>query len=226
MALEFLVSYIEKKPKWLAKSLPAFAPLAIECCMHLMLEVESSKEELVAWATRMDDEEGEEDADELFHSGEEAIDRIVEAMDMDNVSSSLFPLVARFAGEQKWQAKLAALTAVKQTVEYADDPDHIDQMAQLLLQHLDHDHPRVRYTALHAIAQLANDQAPQFQEKSHAKVMPVLLAKMDDQVDRVASMAMSAFVSFGEELDTALMLSYAPQFMEKLVAKLRNSNHR
>jgi AcrR family transcriptional regulator len=194
--------------------------------MHLMLEVESSKEELVAWATRMDDEEGEEDADELFHSGEEAIDRIVEAMDMDNVSSSLFPLVARFAGEQKWQAKLAALTAVKQTVEYADDPDHIDQMAQLLLQHLDHDHPRVRYTALHAIAQLANDQAPQFQEKSHAKVMPVLLAKMDDQVDRVASMAMSAFVSFGEELDTALMLSYAPQFMEKLVAKLRNSNHR
>lgn len=74
LALEFLVTYTEKKPKWLAKSLPAFAPLAIECCMHMMLEVESSEEELRAWASRMDDEEGEEDADELFHAGEEAID--------------------------------------------------------------------------------------------------------------------------------------------------------
>lgn len=226
LALEFLVTYTEKKPKWLSKSLPAFAPLAIECCMHMMLEVESTEDELKAWASRMDDEEGEEDADELFHAGEEAIDRIVEAMDMENVSSSLFPLVARFSSESSWQAKLAALAAVKQTVEYADDEDHIAQMAQLLLGNVDHPHPRVRYTALHAIGQLANDQAPHFQEKSHKEVMPVLLAKMDDQVDRVASMAMSAFVSFGEELDTAFMLTYAPLFMDKLVQKLRTSNHR
>jgi F0F1-type ATP synthase delta subunit len=226
LALEFLVTYTEKKPKWLSKSLPAFAPLAIECCMHMMLEVESTEDELRAWASRMDDEEGEEDADEMFHAGEEAIDRIVEAMDMENVSSSLFPLVARFSNESSWQAKLAALAAVKQTVEYAEDEDHISQMAQLLLAHVDHPHPRVRYTALHAIGQLANDQAPHFQEKSHKEVMPVLLNKMDDQVDRVASMAMSAFVSFGEELDTAFMLTYAPPFMEKLVQKLSTSNHR
>jgi len=226
MALEWLVSYTEKKPKWLAKSLPTFAPLAIECCMHLMLEVDSSEDELKEWATRMDDEEGEEDADEVFHAGEEAIDRIVEAMDMENVSCSLFPLVARFAAEEQWQAKLAALAAIKQTVEYADEPEHIDQMAQLLLAHVNHPHPRVRYTALHAIGQLANDQAPQFQEKSHKTVMPILLQKMDDDIDRVASMAMSAFVSFGEELDTSLMLQYSNVFMEKLVQKLANSNHR
>jgi len=54
----------------------------------------------------------------------------------------------------------------------------------------------------------------------------VLLTKMDDQIDRVASMAMSAFVSFGEELDTAFMLTYAGPFMEKLVMKLRTSGHR
>jgi len=200
--------------------------LAIECCMHLMLEVESDDASLKEWMTRMDDEEGEEDADELFHTGEEAIDRIVEAMDMDNVSSSLFPLVARFAAEDKWQAKLAALAAVKQTVEYADEQEHINQMAELLLNHVRHPHPRVRYTALHAIGQLANDQAPHFQERSHAQVMPILLEKMDDEVDRVASMAMSAFVSFGEELETALMMSYANPFMTKLVQKLSSSNHR
>ena len=41
-------------------------------------------------------------------------------------------------------------------------------MTKMLLQHVDHPHPRVRYTALHAIGQLANDQAPTFQAGASA----------------------------------------------------------
>jgi len=226
LALEWLVTYSEKKPKWIAKSAPNFAPLALECCMDLMLEVEQGDEALNEWATRMDDEEGEEDSDELFHSGEEAIDRVVEAVGMETLSSALFQLVGNFTSQDAWQAKLAGLAAIKQTVEYVEEASHIDEMAKLLLAHVDHAHPRVRYTSLHAIGQLANDQAPQFQDKWHQTVMPVLLTKMDDQVDRVASMAMSAFVSFGEELDNTLMLQYANAFMEKLVSRLKSTNHR
>mmetsp|Transcript_72239 Transcript_72239/g.224078 ORF Transcript_72239/g.224078 Transcript_72239/m.224078 type:complete len:1116 (-) Transcript_72239:70-3417(-) len=226
LALEWLVSYAEKKPKWLAKSLPAFAPLAIECCMDLMLEVEDDEGELEAWAARMDDEEGEEDADELFHTGEEAIDRVVRAVGMEQVSQALFGHIGRFAQQDAWQAKHAALAAVKQTVEYVEESEHVGAMATLLMQHVEHAHPRVRYTALHAIGQLANDQAPQFQEAWHATVMPLLLKKMDDPVDRVAAMAMSAFVSFGEELDNALMLGYAQGFMQKLVGRLQTTGHR
>merc|ERR1719446_571165 len=102
---------------------------------------------------------------------------------MESLSTALFQLVGQFTQQDAWQAKLAGLAAVKQTVEYVEEASHIDQMAQLLLSHVEHPHPRVRYTALHAIGQLANDQAPHFQEKSHKDVMPVLLAKMDDQVD-------------------------------------------
>merc|ERR1719284_1533428 len=112
----------------------------------------------------MDDEEGEEDSDELYHNGEEAIDRVVGAMGMEPVGSALFQLVAQFASQEAWQAKLAALTAVKQTVEYVEETEHMNEMAKLLLAHMDHPHPRVRYTALHALGQLANDQAPQFQD--------------------------------------------------------------
>lgn len=111
----------EKKPKWLAKSVPNYAPLVIECCMDLMLEVEDGMDKLKEWAERMDDEEGEEDADELYHFGEEAIDRVVEAIGMESASSALFTLVGRFSQQPQWQAKLAALTAVKQTVEYVED---------------------------------------------------------------------------------------------------------
>eukprot|EP00435_Cladocopium_sp_Y103_P034789 s1906_g9.t1 len=157
------------------------------------------------WIERMDDEEGEEDEDELFHTGEECIDRVAEAASMETIGNSLFRLIGHFSQQDSWQAKHAALAAVKQTVEYVEEQGHVDEMARLLLSHVDHPHPRVRFTALHGLGQLANDQSPHFQETSHLQVMPVLTRKMDDQVDRVAAMAMSAFVSFGEELDNSLM---------------------
>lgn len=226
LAVEWLTVYCEKKPKWLAKTLPAFAGLALECTMDLMLEVQDGESALKEWAERMDDEEGEEDMDELYHNGEECIDRIVENMGMEAVSSNLFDLIGNFANQTSWQAKLAALTAVKQTVEYVEDEVHMNEMAKLLLAHLDHPHPRVRCTAAHALGQLANDQAPHFQDAWHKTVMPKLLQLFDDQVDRVASMGMSAFVSFGEELDNALMCDYAKAFMEKLVSRLQSSKHR
>eukprot|EP00408_Alexandrium_pacificum_P016719 CAMPEP_0171183340 /NCGR_PEP_ID=MMETSP0790-20130122/15229_1 /TAXON_ID=2925 /ORGANISM="Alexandrium catenella, Strain OF101" /LENGTH=1111 /DNA_ID=CAMNT_0011648315 /DNA_START=33 /DNA_END=3368 /DNA_ORIENTATION=+ len=226
LCAEWLVSYCEKKPKWLAKSLPAFAHLTLECCMDLMYEVDDTEADLRAWAERMDDEEGEEDADELFHTGEVAIDRVVQAVGMEYVSAALFALIGKFAQQDAWQAKHAALAAIKQTVEYADEREHINEMAKLLMLHSDHPHPRVRFTALHAIGQLANDQSPQFQEEWHQTVMPMLLAKMDDSVDRVAAMAMSAFVSFGEELDNTLMAGYANEFMKKFVSRLQTTSHR
>lgn len=57
------------------------------------------------------------------------------------------------------------------------------------------------------------------------QLMPLLMTCMDDAVDRVAAMAMSAFVSFAEELNEVLG-NYAGAFMEKFLSRLTNSNHR
>eukprot|EP00427_Karlodinium_veneficum_P011921 CAMPEP_0169096962 /NCGR_PEP_ID=MMETSP1015-20121227/19272_1 /TAXON_ID=342587 /ORGANISM="Karlodinium micrum, Strain CCMP2283" /LENGTH=1123 /DNA_ID=CAMNT_0009157749 /DNA_START=60 /DNA_END=3431 /DNA_ORIENTATION=+ len=225
LALEFIVSFAEKKPKWLVKAVPSYAPLSLESSLVMMLEVEDGEGPLKEWAGRMDDEEGEEDVDEMFHSGEECIDRLVEALGMEAVSKSLFEKIGLFLNQEDWKTKHAALVAVKQTVEYIEDENMMKECAKLLLAHVDHAHPRVRYTALHAIGQLANDQAPQFQEHFHKEVMPMLLRKMDDPVDRVAAMAMSAFVSFGEELEDFMRL-YSNAFMEKLGNRLTSSQHR
>merc|ERR1719265_1506776 len=54
----------------------------------------------------------------------------------------------------------------------------------------------------------------------------MLLNMMDDPVDRVSSMAMTALVSVVEGLDNSMMLQYARGFMEKLVNKLQSSTHR
>lgn len=225
LALEWLVSYLEKRTKWLTKHVKGYLPLVLESCMQLMLEIDDGEEELKAWAEHEDNEEGEEDEDELFHAGAEAIDRVVQVATIGTVGSSLFEMITRYAGQDSWQAKHAALTAVKQSVEYVEETEHINQMAHLCLQHMDHPHPRVRYTALHAIGQIANDQSPHFQEANYQKVMPVLMARMDDGVDRVVSMAMSSFTTFGEGLDNSFMLQYAQGFMEKLCAKLQATQH-
>lgn len=226
LALEWLVTYIEKKPKWLAKIVPTYAPLALESCMELMLEIEDGEDELKCWAERMDDEEGEEDFDALFHSGESAIDRIAEAMGIENVITPLSTFIARYVAQDIWQAKHAAVAAIRQVAEYVEDFTHTAEMGRMLLEHVDHAHPRVRFTALNAIQEMSGEQAPKFQETSHQTVMPTLLRKMDDPVDRVTEMAMSAFVSFGTELDNALMMGHAHSFMQKLVEKLRTTSHR
>jgi len=226
LALEWLVTYLEKRAKWLTKHLPHFLPLVLEATFEYLLGVDDGEEELRSWVGRMDDQEGEEDEDELFHVGEEAIDRIGAAIPMEALGQPLFLAIGRYVSMDAWQAKHAALAAVKQAAEYVDDKGHIDEMAKLMMQHVDHPHPRVRCHALHAIGQLANDQSPTFQESCHQLVMPILLRMMDDPIDRVAAMSMSALVSFGEDLDTSLMTGYAQSFMEKIVAKLQATKHR
>jgi len=226
LALEWLITYLEKRAKWLTKHLPQYMPLVLEATMEYLLGVDDGDEALKSWAERMDDEEGEEDEDELFHVGEEAIDRIGAAIPMEALGQALFHAIGQFLSLDSWQAKHAALAAVKQTAEYVEEKSHIDEMARLLLQHVDHPHPRVRCHALHAIGQLANDQSPTFQESCHQLVMPTLLRMMDDPVDRVAAMSMSALVSFGESLDKTLMEGYARSFMQKIVAKLQATQHR
>ncbi|CAE7476192.1 unnamed protein product [Symbiodinium sp. KB8] len=46
LAIEWLVSFVEKRSKFLSKSAPDFINLTLECCMSLMLEVDESEDKL------------------------------------------------------------------------------------------------------------------------------------------------------------------------------------
>eukprot|EP00929_Paragymnodinium_shiwhaense_P034542 TRINITY_DN18781_c0_g1_i1.p1 TRINITY_DN18781_c0_g1~~TRINITY_DN18781_c0_g1_i1.p1 ORF type:complete len:1117 (-),score=455.11 TRINITY_DN18781_c0_g1_i1:188-3538(-) len=227
LAIEWLASYCcGKRMKWVIKSLPAMLALVLEICMEFLGEIEDGEEALKEWSEKMDDEEGDEDMDEFFNHGEEVICRIVEEVGIEATQDTLLKLIELYASSNEWQKKVAALAAIRQTVEYVEDRVLVDKLATVLLQHAEHPHPRVRFAAMHALGQTSNDHKPHFQERMHKQVMPVLLQKFDDPCNRVSAMTMSAFTSFGEELDNALMQSYAQPFMEKLVAKLRGTQHR
>eukprot|EP00929_Paragymnodinium_shiwhaense_P080785 TRINITY_DN4214_c0_g1_i1.p1 TRINITY_DN4214_c0_g1~~TRINITY_DN4214_c0_g1_i1.p1 ORF type:complete len:1120 (-),score=304.71 TRINITY_DN4214_c0_g1_i1:125-3484(-) len=225
LALEWLITYCEHRSKWLRKSLPNFAPLTLEVCMRFMLEVDDGEAELKQWLERKHQEEGEEDVDELFHAGEQAIDRLVRAMEIDVMWQPLSACIAQFAQRPEWQAVHAALTAVRQTGEFVEEDDRLQEMVKLVLMHAEHQHPRVRNNSMYSLGQLANDHSPHLQELCHATVMPALLKMLGDPCDRVAAMAMAAFVSFAEKLDNTLMTGYAEAFMAGFVKKLQETQH-
>eukprot|EP00927_Polykrikos_kofoidii_P062400 TRINITY_DN57211_c0_g1_i1.p1 TRINITY_DN57211_c0_g1~~TRINITY_DN57211_c0_g1_i1.p1 ORF type:complete len:1155 (+),score=220.20 TRINITY_DN57211_c0_g1_i1:93-3557(+) len=222
-ALEWLIVFAENRARWLMKHVPGFAQLALDVCMQMMLEVDDGEAELAAWAQRSHNEEGEEDVDEVFHAGEEAIDRLVRALQAEAVWQPFCLQLHRFAQMPCWRARHAALAAIRQTAEHLEEMAASGETLNLVLQHFEHPHARVRYAAVHAIGQIANDFTPHFQESSHATVMPALLLRMDDPVERVVVMAMMAFVSFGETLDRVLMLSYAHHFTRKFVQMLQST---
>jgi len=229
-AIEWLVTYIEKRPKFVAKHKTEVITMAVEVCMKFMSDVPDDQGSLNEWIGRMDDEEGEDDAEGISETGAQSIDRIVqaisEASNFDSVKGVIGAALQQYLALGSWQSRYAVLTAIKQTVEYVDSEEFYMQQFYIIQQCVDHEHPRVRYTALHSLGQLANDQSPDFQDKTHQVVMPLLFKKMNDPVDRVASMAMSAFVSFGEELDGSLLSDYVKDAMEILQRLLSTKDHR
>jgi hypothetical protein len=226
LALEFIVNYAENSPKAAMKNAEGFAGTVIDVCMAMLLEVDAGDQELKEWMERMDDEEGEEDEEEIYHNAEECIDRVASSLKIEAIAETLFRYINEFAKQPDWKARHAAATACKQTVEYVEEKEHVTALFQILLPLTDDQHPRVRYMALFALGQLSNDHPGDFQEIAHKDMMPQLQKKMDDPVDRVAAMAMSSFVSFGEELDDTVMRVHSKGLMDKLATRLNTSRHR
>merc|ERR1719316_2430147 len=103
LALEWVVSYCEKKPKLVIKAIPNFPQLAVEICMGMLAEVDDSEDALRTWAERMDDEEGDEDDDEIFLAGEDALERFCEALGIEAFGGPLFTAIGVQASQQDWR---------------------------------------------------------------------------------------------------------------------------
>eukprot|EP00397_Hematodinium_sp_SG-2012_P000233 GEMP01000233.1.p2 GENE.GEMP01000233.1~~GEMP01000233.1.p2 ORF type:complete len:1094 (-),score=272.50 GEMP01000233.1:699-3980(-) len=218
-AFEFLVAAAESKPKMCVKQCTEFAQMTLKIALGFMAEIVNDPD----WSVRMDDEEADEDA-AMVGVGMEGVDRLVSALTVERSQNALIGVIGEFVNQDQWQAKYAALTAIRQSIEYVQDNDIADQMAMLLAQYTEHPHVRVRYGAWHALSQMASDQQPRFQEEWHERLMPLLVRAMDDSENRVQQIALSFFAGFGEALDNTHMELYASGMMKKLVSKIQEVN--
>jgi len=111
--------------------------------------------------------------------------------------------------------------ALAQVVEHLEEEAWVDQCVEFIVQHLGHAHPRVRYAAFWAIAQVCYDQAPDVQTSHHETLLPAIVTGLDDANVRVATSAANAFAALGEELDSQ---DIEPQ-MDDLLMRLFNRLH-
>ena len=70
------------------------------------------------------------------------------------------------------------------------------------MQGLRDQHPKVRWAACQAVGQMCTDLGPDFQEAEHARLLPGLMAVMDDfNHPRIQAHSAAAVVNFSENCE-------------------------
>jgi len=126
------------------------------------------------------------------------------------------------ANDADWRYKNAGLMAFSQVGEYIEDIQNIATMVPIVLAHLKHTNPRIRFAALHCIGQISDDMTEDFQATYGATVLPALLETLDDPVPRVSAHCCSAITNFMDGAEEALVLPYLPELSRKLAHHMTN----
>lgn len=112
--------------------------------------------------------------------------------------------------------------AFSQVGEYIEDVESISNMMPIVLQHLKHPNPKIRYASLHCIGQISDDMTEDFQEKYGAEVLPELLAALDDQIPRVSAHCCSAITNFMDGAGEELVTQYLVALSQKLQGLMKS----
>ena len=81
-------------------------------------------------------------------------------------------------------------------------------MIPIVIQHLQHPNPKIRYAALHCIGQMADDMTEEFQETFHESVLPAVAQMLEDPVPRVQAHACAALTNFFEGTSEEIIVNY------------------
>lgn len=112
--------------------------------------------------------------------------------------------------------------AFSQVGEYVEDLDMVAPMMEIVVQHLKHPNPKVRFSACHCLGQMADDVPKKFQEKFGAAVLPAMLETVEDQVPRVSAHCCSAISNFSEGSTSEQLFPFLPKISEKLGVLMKN----
>lgn len=95
-------------------------------------------------------------------------------------------------------------------------------MIPVIVQHLAHPNPKIRYASLHCIGQLADDLPNDFQKTFGDQCLPVLMNSLDDQVPRVQSHACACLTNFSENASKEILLPQMQVLSQKLCILIKD----
>ena len=220
--IEFFVTVVERIPNVVKKDQETLKAL-LDLIFKLMIDIDQDIDE--SWMKpkegfKADEEEEDEDA---VHFGKTCVDRLVSSIGEEIMLPLLSTLVQNtLANNDDWRYKNAGLMALSQVGEYLDDIQKIAPMIPVVILHLQHPNPKIRYAALHCLGQMADDMTEDFQESFHETVLPALNQMLDDPIPRVQAHACAAMTNFFEGTSEEIIVNYVSPIMPKLCALIQS----
>ncbi|ORM39719.1 Importin-5 [Babesia sp. Xinjiang] len=226
MAIEALVTLVEKKPK-MALSIPNFGLRMVACLMNAMLDIQDD-----SYAEWLETGEDDDDIQRLYDAGEEGLDRLGRALeDIEDCPFMDWVLLqaSQFITQASWQHVFVGIMAISQTVEYLTEDEVEERMPsiiKIMIDKLKDQDFRIRFAACQTIGQIALDHQPYVQITFFEEVIPALITTFEDQSPRVQSHALSAFINFAEEVQKENLLPLADLIVKQLLAKINPNAHK
>ncbi|KAJ6370812.1 hypothetical protein OIU77_001339 [Salix suchowensis] len=156
--------------------------------------------------------------------------RIAASLGGEVLVNNFLKLFAIHFGAEDWQSRHAAVLFLGIVAEKCSKPEELkqgwNQMAGRIIRSVDEDmHPHVRWAALYTIKQFSKHLKPEFQDKYHEKVMPVLTKAMDDFSNpRVQVQAYLALFDFTWNCSSSTLKPYLKEIVNKLLKQLQKVN--
>jgi len=219
LALEVLVSVLEKAPQLCRKNQP-YLQLLTKISLQMMLVVEDDRDE---W-----NEQYSNNVDEspCFDAGQVALNRMAEMINTKKFLPILMPNIEQLFGQQQWTCKHAAIIAVAQTCELlADKQQYKEEIIGRIINLAQDPHHRVRYAAIHCLGIMCSDFGKKFVNKWHNQVLECFLHGMDDTNNpRLQANAAICVVNLAEKVPTKLLRPNLEKLLHKLFTLLNQNN--
>jgi len=223
MAAEFLVTLCEARDKapGMMRKLPNFAGSLFETCMLFLLDVEDDP----LWHNADSDQHEEAGSGDLYEAGQENLDRISIALGGNAIVPAAGTLLPQFLQDADWKKRHATLICLAQIAEGCAKvmSKQLGPLVDMCVKGLQDPHPKVRWAACQALGQMCTDLGPDLQNSHHAKILPALMAVMEDfNAPRVQAHACAAVVNFSEGADADMLPPYLDHLISKLLGLLQH----
>ena len=150
LTLEFITTLLKWLPKTVEKDQPLLEEI-LQAYMKFMISVDDDIDEEWKTPSRGFSIENEEANQDAMAIGVKQIDFLIEGIGQEIMIPLLMQIVDTYIWEHDWWQKSAALLVLSQFSEYIMDMAMIDPTVEPVVDLLEHEHPKVRYAALHCL---------------------------------------------------------------------------
>jgi hypothetical protein len=219
-AVEIVATIAEAAPGMIRK-LPGFLDSFLPVLLDMMCETEDDP----SWYQRTENTNEDEDDFENCDMAAEILDRVSVFLGGNFLVPALFRYIPAMLAQPEWERRCAAITATSVAGDGCAESlrSHVKDLVNMLLPFFADVHPRVRWEANNAFAQMCTDYQPTIQEQCSNEILTALLASMNDPEPRVRSNAASAVINFCEFARPSQISPYLQRLLGQLKLLLESN---